>query len=282
MHARMKRLNADASYILDINGFMLCVDPWLIGPEIDGFSFFNCAWHAKQCTNVRNMLSETLIDAILITLPFSDHCHEITLDSIPDNIPIIASQETASRLRSYEDFAQRKDIRIFSEFPGQVEVQAERKHRRTTRSASNAPPTLSFSQISSSKLLDLTHKGVLIQTPMSVAKDCFLVAPHGLIPSTIKYLEKLTALHFKALFVTCSEYKLPLLLGGTINLGLEHATNLAVKLGLPDVVVDIHSEEKHTKGLVPLFAKTSYNTTDEIRVTLKSSVRVIGFEWQTL
>ena len=48
-----------------------------------------------------NTAATATINAIVMSLPFSDHCHEDTLDTFPESIPIIAANGSYRRLKSY-------------------------------------------------------------------------------------------------------------------------------------------------------------------------------------
>ncbi len=45
-------LNADASWLLTLNHIVrIAIDPWLVGDEIDGCSWFNTQSHAYPCVS---------------------------------------------------------------------------------------------------------------------------------------------------------------------------------------------------------------------------------------
>ena len=88
-------------------------------------------------------------------------------------------------------------------------------------------------------------------------------APHGIkLNDNHPFRHQLMESQWSMIATTFSAYRLPLILGGTINLGLEEGIDLVKQLN-PRVVIDIHSERKASRGLVPLIAKSTYPSDDE-------------------
>jgi len=94
----VQRLNHDSSWLISLEGgnLRIVLDPWLTGAEIDGFSLFNRAEHALSTRQVADL---GRVDAIVVSMAFSDHCHEETLALFPSNIPIYAVSDALSRIR---------------------------------------------------------------------------------------------------------------------------------------------------------------------------------------
>ena len=64
---KLTRINPDHSWLLETPGLRLVVDPWLLGPEIDGFGWFHTQ-HLPQAAWPIAALGP--LDAIVITQPF--------------------------------------------------------------------------------------------------------------------------------------------------------------------------------------------------------------------
>lgn len=241
----------DSSFLLTIGEASLLLDPWLTGPEIDGFELFNKALHAAPCMDMR-LLQDARKD-IIVSLPFSDHCHEDTLNSLQLCRRIYATKEACSRIRKDKRLQDRQLIEIGSE---------------TTAVGDRS---CYVRAIPASGILDFTHAGLVIEDE----KHRVIYAPHGLnlTGTTLVFLNEMMAEKTKdtTLCVTCSAYHVPFYLGGTVNLGLNAALELA-QLVKPDRIIDIHSEQKTTTGLIPLLASTSYPTTDEIKTTFHAQL----------
>ena len=45
---KIQRLNMDNTWLLEMEGLRILVDPWLEGEEIDYFSWFNTQWHRTK------------------------------------------------------------------------------------------------------------------------------------------------------------------------------------------------------------------------------------------
>ena len=243
------RLNMDSSFLLTIGKAQLLLDPWLCGPEIDGFELFNKAMHAAPCMDIRD-LQDARKD-IIVSLPFSDHCHEDTLDSLRLCNKIYATKDACKRIRKDPRLQDRQLVEI-----GHTHT-AINNHSCCVRA------------IPSSGLLDFTHGGLVIED----AHHRIVYAPHGLhlAGATLTFLIEMMAGRPKdtTLMVTCSAYHVPFYLGGTVNLGLEAALALS-RIVQPRRVIDIHSEQKTTPGLIPFLASTSYPTMSEIEAAFRA------------
>ena len=253
--ASIQRLNHDSSFILTVGRLRLAIDPWLVGAEIDGSALFNSAQHVKACASPSDLGH---LDAILLSLPFSDHTHEETLALLSPDIPIYAQREAALRVKRDPRLKSRTVYVLSSDetlrFPGSNVV---------------------FRSIPTSGILDFTHGGLMIETDT----ERYLYAPHGLLlngpTASCLDLEKTSNKRLVALMITCSSYRVPLILGGTVNLGLEAACEVALALK-PEFLIDIHSERKIAHGLIPLVSPSSYHTSREIARYLKK--RGVGSE----
>jgi len=241
----LQRLNGDTSFFLHIGDLHLIVDPWLIGPEIDGFSQFNIAEHTSECVQPKDIGK---VDGILVSLPFSDHCHELTLSMFPAAVPIYACSGAARRIRQDYRLAHRRVIELSSR-PSQIGCSG-----------------VFVREIPTSGLLDFTHSGLVIED----SNRRVVYAPHGLHLSggTSRFLSRLPIKTCICLMVTCSEYTPPLLLGGKVNLGVQAAIKVINAVDAR-AILDIHSEKKNTSGLIPLVSSCSYLTNSELKSNLK-------------
>ena len=83
-------------------------------------------------------------------------------------------------------------------------------------------------------------------------------APHG----TRKIVQDKEA---SVLLTTVTTYELPFYLGGTVNLGLNKALQLAEQLNVK-TVISTHDEAKIQKGIVAALSKRTFSNTQEILV----------------
>ena len=240
----------------------ILLDPWLVGAEVDGVDWFNRQVHAVAPLPIAEL---GRIDAIVVSQPFSDHCHEETLRLLDPALPIYAVPGALGRLRHPSAGLTSRTLVPIPTYPESVAL--------PQRGSSLASP-VQVSHLPASRWhLDLLHNALLFfpgtaeattrnaQRPATV-----LYAPHGYIwrhgeprkPDPLPFAVTVPALPpIDILMCTLAEYRLPFFLGGTINLGLEAACALAAACA-PRVIVDTHSEQKPATGLVPRIAATVY------------------------
>ena len=220
----------DSTWQITWDKTSILLDPWLIGSEIDGFSWFNEQWHTTSPVPL-NELDE--YDAILVSQSYTDHCHQQTLLALKRSL--ILGTPTAVK-------------RVSKELPN-AEVQS-------------IPDLLSDEVLEVGKLrisyldpgrkMDPIYYGIVI----SHGKEAIVYSPHGFALTKMQ-LDALDGLHIKLLITSFSSFKLPFFLGGAVNPGKENAMELARSLR-PDKIMHTHDENKHAKGLIKKIARTEY------------------------
>ena len=75
----LQRLNMDNTWLIGSGDTRLLVDPWLGGEQIDGASWFSAQRHKTAPVPLSEVPK---YDAVLITQPYSDHCHPGTLSAL--------------------------------------------------------------------------------------------------------------------------------------------------------------------------------------------------------
>lgn len=228
----LQRLNQDTSWKIKLNGVQILLDPWLTGSEIDGFSWFNEQWHATAPLAIEELGA---IDHIVVSQPFSDHCHEETITLLSPVIPIAAVPAARNRLE--KSFGQSRVFQTIPEYKNGFLSLGE----------------LRFAQFRTASILDQVHNALLVLSPNG---DNIFYAPHGFVPNA-KQIAVLKQYPIHVLITTVSEYHLPFFLGGTVNLGMGVLQKLAQILN-PRHIISTHDEQKHAKGLVPKIARTFY------------------------
>ena len=257
----IQRLNMDSSWLFVFgNKYNVLIDPWLVGGEVDGSSVFNYAEHLRAPVSINRLPGR--LDAIVISMPFSDHCHEETIALLPPDVVIFAAPAARARLLQDAQLAKRQICEI--------------GHR------TQICPGLRATFVPTSGILDFTHSALVLHYGGSK----ILYAPHGLhdlsglsplhpglqtrqgkggrvvVAPKRKPAEPIYE-HWLLCLLTASRYAIPWYLGGTVNLGLQAACSVIRDLQ-PRYVVDTHSEQKHTSGLVPLLATPEYPSHREI------------------
>ena len=242
----LQRLNGDTSWLATHGGVQVAIDPWLVGEEVDGFSWFNAA--RLRLPAVAPAALSPLLTAIVLTQPFSDHCHEETLLALGGACPIFAVPGALSRLRRG---------------PRALAARAQPLAALPT-----ALPGWAVSHLPA-PLLAPTHSAVLLASP----GGSVLVAPHGLTGArALAAAAAATAATPRplTLLATTSTFALPWWLGGTVNLGLQAAAALCTATAA-DAFHDTHSEDKAASGCAPALARRHYCSTAEVQAAIAAA-----------
>jgi L-ascorbate metabolism protein UlaG (beta-lactamase superfamily) len=163
-------------------------------------------------------------DFIFISHPFTDHCDQETLVKLSSEIPVICLSVIQRKIQKW-------------------------KHFKQFISLSNAP--FQIEKISKTGFLDLVHHAYLISD--GISSMCY--APHG----TRKIVHDKEA---SVLLTTVTTYELPFYLGGTVNLGLNKALQLAEQLNVK-TVISTHDEQKRQAGMVARLSKRTYTPSNQ-------------------
>lgn len=226
----VQRLNLDSSWYFKYEGLCFLLDPWLLGSEIDGFRWFSEQWHIQEPLALSDIPDYQFI---VISQPYEDHCHIPTLRSLPTHVPILAVPKAAKRLRRIFKDRTIVEIPVFSgflEYNG-IKIMALRPR----------------------KVLDPVFGALLI---CGTQKEAIFYAPHGYSPRQ-EELDLLEQFDVQLLMTTFTEFRLPAIMGGLVNPGVEGAATLCKKLK-PRHVINTHDEPKKMAGLVAKLAKTKY------------------------
>ena len=157
-------------------------------------------------------------DYIFISHPFTDHCNKETLLQCDPLIPVIASKKILRKIRRLNHFEKLLNLE-------------------------QAP--IQISRLMPSIFPDPAHEAFLFCNE----GIRLLYAPHG---SRAKNLPKADVL-----ITTTTMYKLPFWLGGTVNLGHNHAKSMKEKCGAKWLITT-HDERKNGTGIVESLAQKEY------------------------
>jgi L-ascorbate metabolism protein UlaG (beta-lactamase superfamily) len=211
-------------------GLRMIVDPWLLGPEVDGFSWLNKQWHVDPVLSPDEIPNA---DAILITQSYNDHCHFPTLEKLDPTLPILATQKAFDRLR--RKFPKR-EVRFISHSGAGLQYEGVR--------------ILSFHP---GKKRDPVYFAVAL---VNFKNEVVFYAPHG-FSLTTEHIERLKPYSIELLITTLTYFKLPKIMGGAVNPGVDEALTLAKKIKAKRLL-NTHDEQKKMSGLVALLAETKY------------------------
>ena len=236
---KLQRLNMDSSWKLTSGKYSILIDPWLVGSEIDGFSWFNEQWHVSKPIGPDQVMD---YKAIIITQPFSDHCHEETL-SLLQPVPIFNAPNALKRLRKSIDSNRLNSI-------------AQNLNEWTTV----GPFRLNV--LPAPRQLKASFNGLLI----AVQESIVVYLPHG-YELTDPQIDCIANFPKKILITSFSTFRLPFFLGGTVNPGLQKSKALAERIQA-DLIFQTHDEDKEASGLVKKIAKTFYPDKQQLKKVL--------------
>lgn len=253
---QIRRLNMDTSWQLQWGQTILLIDPWLQGSEIDGFAWFNEQWHTVPPISI-DLLG--VYHAIVISQPFSDHCHEETLHQL-NSVPLLVNPKAKKRL--VKEFGKRE-----------IETLPLWDKKEWLRFGN-----VDIAYLKSSKVLSAAFDAILIRNEHELIVYC----PHG-FELTLEQQTYLSRYQVKALIVGFSSFELPFFLGGVVNPGKTNALELAKVLN-PQTIFHTHDENKASKGIVKRIAKIKYPTVEEMKEELEAQFVFLGqaYEWYSI
>ena len=304
----LTHLTADNSWVLSLpcpknqklpqgrSRFNILIDPWLKGPEINYFSWFNTLWHttepAVQGTTELNALlkrqeeshvakdsepslpasepppscnnttSNPYIDLVVICHEFPDHCHRETLVDLDPATPILATTKALSHIKSWKHFSSVHEIPHYA---------AKNPDWRTV-STGPIPNWLGIGRIVWDNEFLRFHSGIAIFFPPSAttapgtdaldAAEAIIYTPHGI--------------HAHNPNLTCLATAEPPVNVLALLHGLHHVTLAGVtnNLGAPNGLesrrvckakywISTHDEVHRGKGIVSKFLRRRVWTVDD-------------------
>lgn len=232
---RIQRLNMDTSWSLHWGEAKLLIDPWLVGPEVDGFRWFNEQYHAEDPVAI-DQLPE--YEAILVSQSYEDHCHLNTLNQLAPK-PILGPPKVYNRLKG----KQTNELVLLPDL---------------MHDSWHALGKLKIAYLAPNRRIDPIYHAILIVHE----NEAIFYASHGFTLQP-EQLAAIQDLNIKLLITTFTHFKLPGFLGGEVNPGFPNAKRLVEQLK-PEYVLNTHDEQKVGKGLVTKLAKVTYPDFDEL------------------
>lgn len=235
---KIRRLNMDNSWQINWDEDSILLDPWLTGTEVDGFSWFNEQWHATAPLGLQELGS---YQTIIVSQPYSDHCHAETLKQLNNDANILGVKPACKRLGK--------------EMPGRQVYEVGDAVSNTWISLGK----VMYSALRPNRWIDPIYNAIVI----AKGNEAVFYAPHG-FALTDAQLSSIKHLNIRLLITTFTDYKLPAILGGIINPGINAVSTLCEQIN-PGYVVNTHDEKKHAKGIVSKLAKVVYPNLQELK-----------------
>ncbi|MCA6074985.1 MBL fold metallo-hydrolase [Fulvivirga sedimenti] len=240
----------DTSWWIKWDDTVLILDPWLIGSEVDGFSWFNEQWHATPPVPIGEIGN---YDAIIVSQSYSDHCHGNTLKAM-EKVPVCTTPSARKRVEK-ETAGNR--IEVLQELGTDEWLEIG---------------DVELAYLDPGRKLDPIYNGIVIRK----GKKVVVYFPHGFTLNP-KQLRQLRDYEVELLITSFSLFKLPAFLGGAVNPGKENAIRLVNELGARKVV-HTHDENKHARGLVKKIARVVYPDPEDLRSILKERFEYLQYE----
>jgi L-ascorbate metabolism protein UlaG (beta-lactamase superfamily) len=246
----IRRLNMDTTWALTWADRTMLIDPWLIGSEVDGFSWFNEQWHTTTPVPVDDIGA---YQSIVVSQSYSDHCHKETLAALRA-VPMIVTPSTVKRIRKEMPG---REIRVLPELC-------------TGQWLEEGPLQLAY--LDPGRIIDPIYNGIVVRHGGEIA----VYFPHGftLTPAQLDILKQYDT---QVLITSFSRFKLPAFLGGAVNPGMENAMKLVESLD-PKKVVHTHDENKHARGLVKKIAKVQYPDPEQLEMSMAGRFMYLQYE----
>ncbi|CAN9189144.1 unnamed protein product [Alternaria alternata] len=126
----LHHLNADTSWLLQIprpanavkHGsriyYNVLIDPWFVGGQSDVAKWFSQQFHATESAvksvaeveelarqrNIEEVEEESYVDCVAVSHEFTDHCHKETLLEVHRDVPVLATEQAANLISSWNHF----------------------------------------------------------------------------------------------------------------------------------------------------------------------------------
>jgi L-ascorbate metabolism protein UlaG (beta-lactamase superfamily) len=222
-------LNGDSSWLIEIDGTRLLLDPWLEGDAVLVHPALHVARGAASAVRVEDLGA---LDALVVSHPFPDHLNRATLRKLPPDLPVFAPAV----------------VKPFVKWVGGF------RRVTTIPNATRGGQPVTFQNVSLSWCravapLDTTHNALIVRGTASGATVMY--CPHGILLEgpTLAAVERVLGGRLDALLCSFTLLDLPGYLGGIANLGAEAGAALAARLS-PRFLMATHDGEKPDSGFI--------------------------------
>lgn len=279
-------LNADTTWLIQLpyptavtppagrTHFNILLDPWLQGPQSDVAWWFSTQWHAVPPsvatvadlnaalreveggpTNRLSEASGSFIDAVVISHEFTDHCHRVTLEELPTDTPVVASDAAADLIRSWGHFT---DV---------LTAQGLKEGEKWTQLCTDALPSwVGIGRITSPGNALYYHSAILVTIHPSPElldsrAEAIVYSPHGINCQDLSIVRK-SGLDTLALLHGMHDVRLWMV--KQLNLGALNGIRAVAASGAKYWVAT-HDEVKTGGGLIaPFLQRTQYTLKEAV------------------
>lgn len=262
-------LNADTSWLFSFPyppgvqapkgrlRYNIAIDVWLKGSQVDIHPWFSSQTHANRSKiqsfeELNDLLRKAelsvigdgleggvdpyYIDAVCCSHEFTDHCHEETLKTLLNTVPICAPKKATILIKSWKHFQHVEEIPLYQS--GSYEA---------TGRASLLPSWLSLSRIQTQPPIYFHSALVFIFSLDGSDKEAIVYTPHGVAADRLAVIKE--GEHSPAVLALLHGLHDVSLAGATLNMGMENAIK-AQRLLHAKYWFPTHDEVKEAHGLV--------------------------------
>ena len=234
MSMQLTRLNADTSWVIEIDGTRLLLDPWLEGAAVVGLPWIHSARLAQPPVPI---VEVPPVDALVISHPFPDHCNAPTLRNLRGDFPAYAPAVARRRVKRLGRF---NEVTVLGNCTGSGHA---------VRVGS-----ISIAYCRAGHWYDPTHN-VLVLRGLESGRS-LAYCPHGVevTDRTRGAMEQQVGDGLDLLMCSFTLLDLPFYLGGIANLGKQAAVGLAEHFS-PRFVLPTHDGDKPDSGFISWVSK---------------------------
>ena len=235
---RLTRLNHDSSWLVELHGTRILLDPWLLGPSVVAVPFVHRAVLGQPTVPVEALPAA---DAILLSHPYPDHTNAATLRHLDRRLPVLAGPIALALARLLGGFT--NGVRLGD---------------RSFGGAATPFGRVSISYCRAGRF-DPTHNVYLLRGLDS--GESLLYCPHSMFP-TGPAMDAVVADSGGKVDVLLTAFDLldlPFYLGGIAKLGQEASVALVERFR-PSLVLRTHDGEKPDTGFISRVQRWVYCT----------------------
>ncbi|RAH73809.1 uncharacterized protein BO66DRAFT_459403 [Aspergillus aculeatinus CBS 121060] len=278
LHPVFTNLNGDSSWLISLpqpagGYFHLLLDPWLGGPAIITSSWLSHITHIEQekfqsIAQVEQLArdisapsgTESRIDAVIVSHPFSDQTHKDTLIQLASTVPVYATREAAAVVRSWGYFDTVVDIPDYEPTTPWLDEEL-----------APMPSWLHLLRIPTGEPHPALHYGIVIAytTPRKTT-EAVIYSPHGIEPPFVQPLVEEASFTTLALLHGIDDQSTL----GVPQLGVENGLRLEALTGAR-YWLRTHSPLLDFRGLVGWFYRSVPRTLDD---GLEQAEREMGYK----
>ena len=230
-------LNGDSSWLIEVDGTRLLLDPWLEGDAIVFARPIHVAHLGRPAIRVEDLPP---VDALVISHPFADHCNKPTLRKLPRDLSV------------YTPVVAVPWVKMLGGFKNVTALPDCTKGRKPV-----AVGNLTLAWCRAAATFDTTHNALIVRGAKS--GTTVMYCPHALLLEgpTIEAVERELGGRLDALLCSFNHLWLPGHLGGVANLGVDAAVGIASRFSAR-YVFSTHDSEKPDSGYIARQSKMTY------------------------